>query len=49
MQHTSLGDAEAEAYIRVDRASGTAEFYYVKNGIQRSISETEYLAAHQEG
>jgi len=43
-QITSIGEADVEAFIKVDRVNGTTEFYRVLNGENIPISKEEYMA-----
>lgn len=48
-QVTEFGEAEVDAYIRVDRKDGRVEFYHIVDEQNIPITAEEYAAAHQEG
>lgn len=47
-QVTQFGEAEVDAYIRVDRRNGATEHIHVVNGTNQPITAAEYAAATQE-
>lgn len=48
-QSTQLGEAELDAYVRVDRADGTTEFFHVVNGLNLPMTRAQYEQATEGG
>lgn len=41
-QSTTLGDAEVDALLKVEKADGSMKYFHVVNGQNVEISEEEY-------
>lgn len=44
-QSTQLGEAELDAFVRVDRKDGTTEFFHLVNGVNVPMSREQYEQA----
>lgn len=47
-QPSQFGDAELDAYARVDRADGSTEYFHIVDGTNVPITAVAYATATQE-